>query len=731
MGVDEQTFMFLSRVKLLKRLPPEELPTLAKKSQAATFKAGETICKQGDEGNEFFMIKKGKANVDIDGKQVATLKGGDYFGENALLRNEPRTATITAIEELSGIKITRKLFAELGLDQKLAVEARGAVGAGASDEVEVKPPSPKDASQVKFITDAIKNNKNLTSLDVLDDKKAAAMAEKMWLETVASGTAVITQGDLKADYFYVVKKGTFEITVAEEAQSAGSAVGTAVGSLSDGQSFGELALLYTQPRAATITAKAESELYVLARNHFKEALRADDNRVATNLKICGACEFLKGVDASKMQLLAEAMREMRFDKDECIFEQGEMGSRFFILVGGKVEVVVDGKAVTTLEGSEAKAQVFGEKALESNAPRNATIKVLSDAMTLYAEKNTYDQLIKGQASVAPTAGSKRFGNIKRKDLKVLGLLGCGGFGAVNLVENTSTGETYALKLLSKGYVVKTKMQKSIMSEKNVQLLCDSLFVVMLYECFNGKEHLEFLLELALGGELYATYNKKNLWGKVDYAKFYVAGTLFAFEHLHSKNIVYRDLKPENLLLTEKGRVKLTDMGLAKVCIGKTYTTCGTPDYFAPELIASKGHNQAVDWWTLGILTFELNVGHPPFESATPMQIYSKVQKGINKVAFPKNAKGDIETLVKGLCHSDPTQRLPMKKGETQNIKNAAWYKGFDWGKMFDQTLDPPFVPPVKSKKDIANFNARKEDMPPQVKYVDPKDGWDKDFATSD
>lgn len=264
----------------------------------------------------------------------------------------------------------------------------------------------------------------------------------------------------------------------------------------------------------------------------------------------------------------------------------------------------------------------------------------------------------------------------------------------------------------------------------MQLLCDSPFVVMLYETFNGDQSLYFLLELALGGELYATYNKKGLFGKEPEAKFYVSGTLFAFEHLHSKHIIFRDLKPENLLLTEKGKIKLTDMGLAKVVLGKTYTTCGTPDYFAPELIASKGHTDAVDWWTLGILTFELMSGHPPFESAAPMQIYAKVQKGINKVSFPKNLKGDCEELVKGLCKADPAERLPAKKGGCENIKKSKWFNGFDWAKMFDLTLPPPYVPQVKSKKDIANFSARKEDMPPQIKYKDPGTGWDKDFATS-
>merc|ERR1719389_382278 len=292
-----------------------------------------------------------------------------------------------------------------------------------------------------------------------------------------------------------------------------------------------------------------------------------------------------------------------------------------------------------------------------------------------------------------------------------------------MVEHTVTKQYYALKALSKGYVLKTGMQKSVMSEKNVQLMCDSAFVVQLYETYNGEQSLYLLLELALGGELYATYNKKGLWGNEAHAQFYVAGTVFAFDHLHSKKIIFRDLKPENLLLNEKGQVKLTDMGLAKVVVGKTYTTCGTPDYFAPELIASKGHNEAVDWWTLGVLVFELMSGHPPFESAAPMQIYSKVTKGILKVAFPPKLKGACEDLVKNLCAKDPSERLPVKKGGIENIKKHAWYSGFDWDAMRDGTLEAPYKPIVKSKKDIKNFNARKEDMPPQVRYKDDGTGW--------
>lgn len=732
-NVDEQTYMFLCKVKLLKRLPKDELPALAKQATEVLFKPGESIITQGEEGSDFYMIKKGTADVEINGKTVASLKAGDYFGENALLRNEPRNATIKATKEVVTLKITRKSFMSLGLQDKLEFPKRGAVGGGAQVQVrchggaqvqaEVKPPSSKSDADVTLIKKALQENVNLNTIANLDDVRMKAMCDVMWKEDVAEGTALIKQNDLQADYFYIVQQG---LEAAATAQ-----LGTI--------------------EAATITATKNSVVFVTARHQFKEILlKANEAEMKQNLNYVGRCEvFEAALKDSEKKELAKAMMEMTFTKDETIFEQGEVGTQFFLLVEGSVTVIKDGKEVASLMATAERAPYFGEKALENKEPRTATVKVTSaSAKTLFVDKESFEvvlgsltELVKrgkdGTAVVAKVRqtemviDSKRFGNIKFKDLKKLGLLGCGGFGAVELMEETKSGDVYALKALSKGFVVKSGMQSSVMSEKNVQLMCDSPFIVKLYETYNGPEHLYLLLELALGGELYATYNKRNMWGNEPCAKFYVAGTVLAFEHLHSRKIVFRDLKPENLLLTDKGRVKLTDMGLAKVIHGKTYTTCGTPDYFAPELIASKGHGNAVDWWTLGVLTFELMSGHPPFESATPMQIYAKVQKGINAVNFPKKCKGDVEVMVKGLCHANPTERLPMKKGGIQNVKSQKWFTGFDWAAMEGMTMKVPYAPTVKSKKDMKNFSANREDMPPQVPYKDPKTGWDKDFATSD
>merc|ERR1712232_51960 len=225
------------------------------------------------------------------------------------------------------------------------------------------------------------------------------------------------------------------------------------------------------------------------------------------------------------------------------------------------------------------------------------------------------------------------------------------------------------------------------------------------------------------------YKQAKLFGNVDCAKFYVAGVAFALDHLQSKQIVYRDLKPENLVLTDEGHVKLTDMGLAKVCTGMCYTMCGTVDYFAPEVITGEGYGLPVDWWTLGILMYELLVGQPPFQSDAPYLTYPKITDGFKKVKFPESCNGHAETLVKGLCRTDPDKRLPVKPGGIDHIKNVEWYVGFNWNDMEKLNIVPPYRPPVTSKKDTSNFHAVEADAPAWIPYEDPGNGWEKDFAT--
>jgi len=215
----EDNKKFLEKVDLFKRLPQEDLPTLVKACEAVSFEPGAQIIKQGDIGNEFFVIKTGSAKVDVNGNTVATLKAGDYFGENALLRDDPRNAGIICQAKIEALKITREQFMKLGLNEKLEFAKRGAVG-GAAADAEIKPPCDKSDAEKTLISDALKGNVNLNNMIMLNEAKTNAMTAVMWKEDIAANTAIIQEGDLNADYFYVVSSGNFEVSKLKEGCSA-------------------------------------------------------------------------------------------------------------------------------------------------------------------------------------------------------------------------------------------------------------------------------------------------------------------------------------------------------------------------------------------------------------------------------------------------------------------------------------------------------------------------------
>mmetsp|Transcript_59183 Transcript_59183/g.132673 ORF Transcript_59183/g.132673 Transcript_59183/m.132673 type:complete len:567 (+) Transcript_59183:101-1801(+) len=323
-------------------------------------------------------------------------------------------------------------------------------------------------------------------------------------------------------------------------------------------------------------------------------------------------------------------------------------------------------------------------------------------------------------SRAAGSGTRR---IRRGDLECVGRLGVGAFGVVTLEEDRRTGKTYALKAVSKGYLVQLRMVHSVLNEKRILKLVESPFIVRLFTTYNGREHVYFLLEAALGGELFTTYERLRLYGSERHARFYVGCVVEALVHLHDRGVIYRDLKPENLLLDNRGYCKLTDMGLAKVTKGPTYTLVGTPDYMAPEVINGTGHNQAVDWWMLGVLLFEFMVGRPPFEADSADQVYELVRKGIERVHFPPECRHPAPELVRALCRTNPEARLC-----TPRLRRDPWFAGFDWAALKEQRMQPPRVPTVRSQRDLSNFRTcDNQGDPPLVPYQDTGTNWDADF----
>ncbi|KAI9536034.1 cGMP-dependent protein kinase 2 [Dissostichus eleginoides] len=277
-----------------------------------------------------------------------------------------------------------------------------------------------------------------------------------------------------------------------------------------------------------------------------------------------------------------------------------------------------------------------------------------------------------------------------QDLEVIATLGMGGFGRVELVKLKDEDTTFALKCIKKKHIVDTRQQEHIYSEKNILQQTNSAFIIRLFRTYRDDKFVYMLLEACLGGELWTVLRDMSYFEEPT-ARFCTGCVLEAFDYLHTLGIIYRDLKPENLLLDAEGYVKMADFGFAKkIGLGKkTWTFCGTPEYVAPEVIMNKGHDFGADCWSLGILIFELLTGNPPFAGTDPIKIYTMVLHGIEKVDFPKRIGKRPDDLIRRLCKLNPVERLGNKKNGIIDIKKHKWFQGFNWEGLRHHKLPSP------------------------------------------
>ena len=281
-----------------------------------------------------------------------------------------------------------------------------------------------------------------------------------------------------------------------------------------------------------------------------------------------------------------------------------------------------------------------------------------------------------------------------------------------------------MKILNKAKIVKLKQVDHVSNEKNVLRKISHPFIVKLYQTFKDKTNLYLLLEFIPGGELF-NYIRKAGRLPNEIARIYAAEIILAFEYLHKQRIVYRDLKPENLLLDDFGHIKLTDFGFAKEVKERTFSVCGTPEYIAPEIILNKGHDVAVDWWSLGILIFEMLAGYPPFSEdlSSKQTVFEQILN--QRVDIPDYFHPHARDIVQKLLVPDPSARVGFVKG-MRDIKNHEWFYGIEWDKLYERRDCGPLNPEVVRDGDTHNFY-KFSDVELQHELEDPSLNYDQIF----
>eukprot|EP00401_Gymnodinium_catenatum_P002750 CAMPEP_0117466088 /NCGR_PEP_ID=MMETSP0784-20121206/4962_1 /TAXON_ID=39447 /ORGANISM="" /LENGTH=971 /DNA_ID=CAMNT_0005260019 /DNA_START=1 /DNA_END=2912 /DNA_ORIENTATION=+ len=511
--------------------------------------------------------------------------------------------------------------------------------------------------------------------------------------------------------------------------------------LQPGDSFGELSLIYNTLREATFQASEDSVVYVVSRRDFKVLFNRKGTRFEEYRALLDEVPALTPlVQAERWELACNAVGIFTFEPGERVLRQGVVreAKLWYVIQSGSCVIMTestaaDGKVVEDTLVVLNRGGHFGERSLlRGDAAPEVTCAAGPNGMTClafsgeiirgllesifrngieedflpsvtsdvgeYAKRKARNAMRSGVPDAAPLQGNMDLGQFEE-----VCVLGHGGFATVFLMEEPTTRSRFALKRLSKGHVESLNAVRQVCWERDLLSMVDSPFIVHLHKTFKDDEYVYLLLEAALGGNLYQLLRAHpEVLIEVDppgsAVCFYVACITSGVEHLHDRRIVYRDLKPENVMLDLRGYAKLCDMGFARFVLGKTNTMAGTPEYMAPEMIDfPHSHDTSVDWWALGVLTFELMAGQPPWEDEGVDDQYERLlairrsqERGDMRFPYscPSLARSFILQLLK---------KLPARLGATGGasaVKEHAWFRrtNIDWEALQEGKLASPFLP---------------------------------------
>jgi len=328
-------------------------------------------------------------------------------------------------------------------------------------------------------------------------------------------------------------------------------------------------------------------------------------------------------------------------------------------------------------------------------------------------------------------------------LTQIGMLGYGVLGCVSLVRSPDGG-IYAQKKLSKAKILDSENEENVAREKKIMSLLDSWTVMGLERTYKDAQYVYFLMRPCLGGELFARIKEVGEFDNST-AQFYGSCVVLGLGHLNALGVIYRDLKPENILIDEKGFAKLIDFGAAKRIGrgGKTNTLVGTPDYTAPEIIRGEGHSFEVDWWSLGVVIFEMLTGKPPFQKGDPGETFGIIlQQGQKYIQWEEVIKAHslskvVVDLIKRLLLYKPEKRLGgPEAGGMASVQKHVWFKSVDWDKLERRRVVPPLQVQLDSAEDLKYFRMLPFDQATSCTWEEVEDpdfdyarvaAWDPDF----
>lgn len=665
----------------------------AMQKQVAT--KGTVIIREGDVGDFFYVVEEGTVTFSISGtsQPVGSCTNGESFGELALLYDAPRAATCIASTQTKIWKVDQNTFRVL--------LARQAVS--------------REETIVGWL-------KKVPLFQMLNEAQLRRFGETLTPVKFTAGERIVNKGDA-GDVFYIISEGKVKVHEIGLGDSQG-----VVQTYSQGDYFGERALLTGEPRAANVTAISDVMTEATDRQTFERTFGPFVELMDVEMKK----RFLKGVpifDTKKIQeadleALCNLLKETNYKNGDKLAEEGKPHPQSLWIVKSGEIVVYDNKGrVYHLNSGD----YYGDNSIREDAGKASSQNVeCKTNTTCWVITRTEIESVIGdmkKSGVLPAfLQSDRREKITIAEVKKHRILGSGAFGKVWLA--TYSEQPYALKMLNKRQLIDNDQVDGVLREKALLSTMSHPFILPFHGAFQDEAHLYLLLELMQGGELFnvihAPKNKRRGISNGD-AVFYGACVISSLAHMHQRLIAYRDLKPENILIDADGYAVIVDLGFAKVVGNKTYTLCGTPEYLAPEIITSKGHDKAADYWAFGVLVYEMLVGRSAFyvRGADNIALFKNIV--CVKYSIPRAVNGFAQDLIKKLLVRNQATRIGNLSRGHLDIMEHAWFQAINFATLTHKEMKAPWVPDVQDPFDVSNFEKMKDAKESRSKPLSKKD----------
>ena len=656
---------FIDSVPLFCLLTSTQRESLVGSLSSLKFRQGERIVKEGDPGDLFYVISEGRVLCTQGGERIREMEKGDFFGEQALLYNCMRTATITAINEVKCMAIGRnKLNTALG----------------------------SQLQQILYRNSIMIAFERSEYLSKLQKSQKLKLIDLMKVSSHFNGRTVLAAGNCRPSRLLVVVKGCLKIN-----NKTAAGVFDVIG---DKDMFSNTEQGFeTDVKAGEDTIVAE-----MGKNEFDSCLGGRIEHMNLNpdaLSDLKNTNIFRLISEDKFACLINSLKSALFSDKEIIIQQNTSGDSFFIIHSGKVDIVKDGVLLRTV----TKLDYFGERSMLFNDYRSASVMANGPVTCWYLTRSDFFSIL--DDSLRDSFLSRielQDDSITLRDLVVVKLLGKGKFGNVFLAIDKSKRRLYALKTVSRKKILKYEIQENLVLERKILMALDHIMILKLIKTFKDDRRIYLLTEFVNGSDLFDTIRVLNLLSDSD-AKFYTSCLLSILEYLHDRDIAYRDLKPENIMIDDKGYPKLIDFGVAKIMNGRTFTVVGTPHYMAPEVITGKGYSFHSDYWSLGVIVYEFFCGGVPFGEGDddPYIVYEKILE--RKLSYPNFAEVSVgaKNFIELMLNKNPVMR---NSGSSDRLKSHQWLRGVNWENLMKKQVKAPFIPNLSDLTDDIEHSLR-------------------------